>query len=168
MPITLSDLDSPASWKDRNCPSMRTCWSFSWQAYDLRTSESVVLIRRGAMCLTLVIRTTVSILDISPKPLLAIPQTILAIINFLFIAWCLASIGDAEGERRVLGKLVGRVHFDFFLYSGVMIYTVLLIDYRLGDILGTKDLSGVWILMWLLTMAVAWVSTWPPEDESAV
>ncbi|KAF5007871.1 hypothetical protein FDECE_5786 [Fusarium decemcellulare] len=171
MPITLADLnkyDGVSSWKDRNCPNMRTCWSFSWQAYDLRTSDSAVLVRRSAMWLALIMRTTVSILNISPKPFQGVLDSIIAIINFLFIAWCLATIGEAEGERRVLGKLVGRIHFDFFLVCSVMVYMILLIDHLLGDILLTNNLGNVWIVMWLLTFAVAWISTWPPEDDSGV
>jgi hypothetical protein len=99
------------SWKDRNCPNMRTCWSFSWRAYDLRTSDKKALLRRIAMCLTLVIRTFLSILGIVRNSygsvlVSVIVGTILTILNFFFIGWCLAKIGEAEGQRRVFGKLV--------------------------------------------------------------
>ena len=31
---------------------------------------------------------------------------ILAVLGFWFVAWCLALIGDAVGERKVLGRMV--------------------------------------------------------------
>ena len=107
----MSNIDDFTSWKDRNCPNMRICWSFSWEAYDLRTSDRALFLRRLAMGSILVIRTFLSILSIFRQAwggFLAsvIVGVILTILNFFFIGWCLAKIGEAEDERRVFGKLV--------------------------------------------------------------
>lgn len=185
---------SGGSWKARNCPNMRTCWSFSWKAYDLRTGgDTKALLRRIAMCLALVIRTFLSILGIFRNSygsilVSAIVGTILTILNFFFIGWCLAKIGEAEGQRRVFGKLVvsfgtqvyrlrarvdknkqGRVHFDIFLYFCAAIHIVLLISaFVAWKGLGGAGLNGTWLAMWLLIFAVAWITTWAPEGESNV
>ncbi|KAJ4310186.1 hypothetical protein N0V84_011104 [Fusarium piperis] len=172
--VTMADYNTnktSGSWKDRNCPNMRTCWSFSWQAYDLRMSDKKALLRRVAMCLTLVIRTFLSILGIvrnSYGSLLVsvIVGTILTILNFFFIGWCLAKIGEAEGQRRVFGKLVGRLHFDIFLGFCAVIHIVLLLSAFIAwSGFGGAGLNGTWLAMWLLIFAVAWITTWAPEED---
>ncbi|KAL6360677.1 hypothetical protein LRP88_06384 [Fusarium phalaenopsidis] len=162
------------SWKDRNCPNMRTCWSFSWRAYDLRTSDKKALLRRITMCLTLVIRTFLSILGIVRNSygsvlVSVIVGTILTILNFFFIGWCLAKIGEAEGQRRVFGKLVGRLHFDIFLGFCAVIHIILLLSAFIAwRGFGGAGLNGTWLAMWLLIFAAAWITTWAPEGESNV
>ena len=99
------------SWKERNCPGMRTCWHFSWDAYNLKTSDMAVLLRRICMWIVLVLRTFLSVLAIigdayGGRIVSMIVGIILAVIGFLFIAWCLATIGEAKGRRRVLGIMV--------------------------------------------------------------
>lgn len=99
------------SWKERNCPGMRTCWHFSWDAYSLKTSDMAVLLRRICMWIVLALRTFLSILAIivdayGGRLVSMIVGIILAVIGFLFIAWCLATIGEAKGRRRVLGIMV--------------------------------------------------------------
>ncbi|KAI1455629.1 hypothetical protein F4805DRAFT_435574 [Annulohypoxylon moriforme] len=118
------------SWKDRNCPGSRGCWNFNWEAYSLATSDKVLLARRICMIATLAVRTALSVLGIifraySNAIVGTIIGSILAAIGFIFIAWCLASIGEAKGTRKVLGTSVvsaamprrGRDEFDILNVS---------------------------------------------------
>ncbi|WYZ42432.1 hypothetical protein EsH8_VI_000131 [Colletotrichum jinshuiense] len=99
------------SFKDRNCPNMRGCWSFSWEAYSLKTADKTVLLRRICMYIILGIRTALSVIGVVRDIIHAqvasfILGIILGVIGFFFIAWCLAVIGQAEGRRKVLGIMV--------------------------------------------------------------
>ena len=94
---------------------MRTCWHFSWEAYNLKTSDTAVLLRRICMWVVLILRTFLSILAIivdayGGRIVSMIVGIILAVIGFLFIAWCLATIGEAKGRRRVCGVMVVSKH----------------------------------------------------------
>ncbi|KAK7936669.1 uncharacterized protein PG986_015107 [Apiospora aurea] len=159
------------SWKDRNCPNMRTCWAFSWQAYSLGTADKAQLCRRVCMWAILLVRTAMSILGIVRDALAAhfvsvIIYSILAVLGFFFIAWCLAMIGEVRGRRRVLGVMVGRWHFDVFLaVFGIIHVAVLLAAIFAGSRVG---LGVSWLVMWVAIFAVAWVATWPPEQDSQV
>lgn len=102
---------SGESWKDRNCPGMRTCWSFSVDSFSLNTSDKAVLARRICMLAVLGVRTAMSVLSIILEAfgihlVGLIIGIILGLIGFFFIAWCLARIGDAEGSRKVLGARI--------------------------------------------------------------
>jgi hypothetical protein len=107
-----SELPPRPSSKSRDCcPNMRTCWHFSWGAYSLKTSDKAVLCRRLCMWLILGCRTSQSILNVIYSAyggLIAslIVGSILGVIGFFFIAWCLATIGEAQGKRRVLRMMV--------------------------------------------------------------
>lgn len=99
------------SWKNRNCPNMRTCWAFSWEAYSLNTSDKAQLCRRICMWVILLVRTAMSVLGIVRDALWGhfvsvVIFSILAVLGFFFIAWCLAQIGQVRGRRRVLGVMV--------------------------------------------------------------
>ena len=100
------------SFKDRNCPNMRTCWHFSLASYNpLHCPDKRTLFRRLAIIFIILFRTAMSALVLSDAiwamDIAAIVlYIILGIIGFWFIAWCLAEIGEAKGERRVLGKLI--------------------------------------------------------------
>jgi hypothetical protein len=88
-------------------------------------------------------------------------NTIFAVLGFFFVAWCLKEIGNASGYRRVLGKLVGRWHYDVFLLANLVIHIgiLLAIVFKIpGFATGT-----FWLAMWLAMYAAAWVATWPPE-----
>ncbi|KAM5353967.1 hypothetical protein ACJ41O_000617 [Fusarium nematophilum] len=165
---------SSGSWKERNCPNMRTCWSFSWNAYNPVTSDKAAMVRRLSMCLTLFVRTFLSILGICRNAygtvvVSVVVGVILTILNFFFIGWCLAKIGEAQGERRVFGKLVGRFAFDIFLgFCAIVHIGLLLASFMAWDSFGGAGLNGTWLAMWVLIFAVAWVATWAPEGESAV
>ncbi|EFQ33872.1 hypothetical protein CGRA01v4_10768 [Colletotrichum graminicola] len=157
------------SLKDRACPNMRGCWSFSWEAYSLNTADKAVLFRRVCMYITLGARTAMSVIgvvgDIAHGRVLgAVLGVILGAIGFLFIAWCLAVIGQAEGRRKVLGVMVGRLHFDLFLLAAAFIHTALLVGSFVG--LGTSGGQATWLIMWLLIFLVAWIGTWPACQES--
>ncbi|KAF2123091.1 hypothetical protein BDV96DRAFT_681665 [Lophiotrema nucula] len=153
--------------KDRNCPNMRSCWTISYHSYSLRTSDKAVLARRICMWIILATRTAVSILSImwgawGNMIVSVIIGTILALIGFFFIAWCLARIGDAEGSRTVLGCKVGRWHFDIF----VLILAILHVGLLIGAFFGVQGgaLEGTWLILWLLIFAVAWIATWAPDE----
>ncbi|KAF6821747.1 hypothetical protein CMUS01_11360 [Colletotrichum musicola] len=159
------------SFKDRTCPNMRGCWSFSWEAYSLKTSDKAALLRRICMIIILAIRTAMSVLSIvrdiiASQIVSLIIGIILAVIGFLFIAWCLACIGQAEGRRKVLGIMVGRWHLDVFLLVIAFIHAALLIGSFFG--LGSAGGYATWLIMWLLIFGVAWVCTWPAEQETYV
>ena len=106
--------DLPAretTWKDRNCPGMRGCWSFSLSSFSLATSDKAVLARRICMIVILGLRTAINIWDIVVSAITLqlgwlIVGIILGVLGFLFIAWCLARIGEATGYRRVLGARI--------------------------------------------------------------
>ncbi|KAK8022051.1 hypothetical protein PG993_012818 [Apiospora rasikravindrae] len=159
------------SWKDRNCPNMRTCWAFSWQAYSLATPDKAQLCRRICMWAILLVRTAMSILGIVRDALAAhvvsvIVYSILAVLGFFFIAWCLAMIGEVRGRRRVLGVMVGRWHFDIFL----AVVGIIHIGILLAAIIPSSQVGPIvpWLIMWVAIFAVAWVATWPPEQDSQV
>jgi hypothetical protein len=100
-----------ANWKARNCPNMRSCWSISLSSYSLKTTDKAVLARRICMLIILGLRTAISVLSIighafGGRVLSLVIGSVLAVLGFLFIAWCLATIGDAKGYRKVLGLRV--------------------------------------------------------------
>ena len=100
------------TFKERNCPNMRTCWHFSFKSYNPRhTPDKQTLFRRISMIFILSLRTAMSVLAlifaiIRMNIASIVVDTILGVLGFWFIAWCLATIGDAVGERRVFGKLI--------------------------------------------------------------
>ncbi|KAK7917995.1 hypothetical protein PG985_009869 [Apiospora marii] len=159
------------SWKDRNCPNMRTCWAFSWEAYSLKTSDKAQLGRRICMWLILLVRTAMSILGIVRDALWGhivsvIVFSILAVLGFFFIAWCLAQIGEVRGRRRVLGLMVGRLHFDIFLALFGIIHLGIFIAAIFPH--AQVGLSVLWLVLWAAIFAVAWIATWPAEQDSQV
>ena len=100
-----------AGWKDRNCPGMRGFWEFSLSSYSLRTSDKAVLARRICMIAVLGCRTAISIIGIlynvfTLRLVSLILGVIFAVLGFVFVGWCLAKIGEAEGERVVFGNRV--------------------------------------------------------------
>ena len=103
------------SWKQRNCPHMRTCWHFKPSSYSLaHCPDKRTWMRRIAMIVILLFRTAMSALSIfsavrSGNIAAIVIYSILAVLSLWFIAWCLAVIGDAVGERKVLGVLIVRV-----------------------------------------------------------
>ncbi|KAI2464213.1 hypothetical protein F4781DRAFT_83544 [Annulohypoxylon bovei var. microspora] len=166
-PQELPPRPEQTSWKDRNCPGSRGCWSFSWGAYSLATTDKAVLARRICMITTLGVRTALSVLGIlfnaySKGVGGMIIGIILAVIGFLFIAWCLASIGEARGTRKVLGTSMGRWHFDVFLFASALVHIAFLIGFFTG--MGNTGFLISWYGMWILIFAVAWITTWTPEQ----
>ncbi|PSN71802.1 hypothetical protein BS50DRAFT_235928 [Corynespora cassiicola Philippines] len=170
-PSELPPRASP-SWKDRNCPNMRSCWTISISSYSLKTSDKAVLARRICMIAILAIRTAIAVLSIignawGARVVSVIVGTILGVIGFFFIAWCLAKIGDAQGYRKVLGVRVGRWHFDVFLFGMAILHVMMFIGSFFG--FDGSELGASWIVLWLLIFAVAWIATWEPEaPESQV
>ncbi|KAH7126580.1 hypothetical protein B0J11DRAFT_281027 [Dendryphion nanum] len=154
------------SWKERNCPGMRSCWSISFHSYSLKTSDKIVLARRICMIAILVIRTAVSVLTIighawGGRLLSLIMGTIFAVIGFFFIAWCLAVIGDAKGTRKVFGFNVERLHFDIFL----ALFAVIHIGVFISAFFDNGGSLVSWLVMWLIIFGVAWIATWAPEPQ---
>ncbi|OHE91165.1 hypothetical protein CORC01_13541 [Colletotrichum orchidophilum] len=157
--------------QNRMCPNMRTCWAFSWEAYNLKTSDKAVLLRRICMIIILGIRTAISIFgvvnDIIHTQIVSlIIDIILGVLSFFFIAWALAVIGQAEGRRKVLGVMIGRWHLDIFLLVTAFLHAGILVGAILG--FGSAGRHATWLIMWLLIFLVAWVATWPAEAESYV
>ncbi|KAK1595552.1 uncharacterized protein LY79DRAFT_577925 [Colletotrichum navitas] len=157
------------SLRDRACPNMRGCRSFLWEAYSLNAADKAVLFRRVCMYITLGTRTAMSVIgvvgDIAHDRVLgAVLGIVLGVIGFLFVAWCLAVIGQAEGRRKVLGVMLGRLHFDLFLLVVALVHAALLVGSFVG--LGTSGGQATWLIMWLLIFLVAWIGTWPAEEES--
>ncbi len=105
---TLSSNDPPSSTYS-NIPQI---WPFHWSTFNPFNRPSFDdRMRRISMITILTART---FLDIPALYLFArrleIPNLVLYlaidVIAFVFIAWCLSVIGEAQGERRVLGKRV--------------------------------------------------------------
>ncbi|KAF4971601.1 hypothetical protein FZEAL_9802 [Fusarium zealandicum] len=145
--------------------NIRICCSFSWRAHSPTTSSKTVLFRRISMILNLFFRAFLSIVGIFRHPygtvlLSVIVGTILTILNFFFIGWCLGKTGEAEGQRRMFGKLVRSLHFDIFLYVCLVIHIIFFVyAFVAWDGLGGAGLSGTWLAMWLLVFTVAWIAT---------
>lgn len=102
---------SGQSWKDRNCPGMRNCWSFSLSSYSLKDVDQGTRLRRICMIAILALRTVISVLSCISAAAAGyiaglVIYAIVGVIGLWFIAWCLARIGDCTGERRVLGVLI--------------------------------------------------------------
>ncbi|CAJ2503000.1 Uu.00g103940.m01.CDS01 [Anthostomella pinea] len=155
-----------ASWKDRNCPGYSPFYKVNWAAYSLKTRNKEVLARRGCMWTALAART---VIDASFVVRGAYGRNVagwavgalIVFIIFFFLAWCLAQIGEVQGERRVLGTLLGRRHFDFFLFGAALVPIASLIGFFTG--LGWRPMFITWHGMWLLIFAAAWITTWAPE-----
>ncbi|KAF3064348.1 hypothetical protein GL218_01110 [Daldinia childiae] len=163
-PQDLPSRPVPTTWKSRYC------WSFSWHAYSLHTSDMRVLARRISMITTLGIRTALSILSIvfdAYNNFISgmVIGIIFSILGFLFVSWCLACIGEAEGTRRVCGMNMGRLHFDIFLFASSLIH----IGSIIGFFTGMGDLGYIifWYGMWILITVVAWIATRAPEQPSS-
>lgn len=91
---------------------------------------------------------------------------ILTVLGFFFVAWCLKEVGNMSGQRRVLGRLVGRWHYDIFLLANLIIHLGLLIGVVLR--IPGAAYSSLWIVMLLLLFGAAWVATWPPETDDSL
>jgi hypothetical protein len=111
----MASLDfSSETWRQRACPGSRFCWSFDMEAWTLATDDKQERMRRVYMWTTLLTRTAVSVFGLLSRYILPMPligmnvgsflvHTILAVLGFFFVAWCLAKIGEATGTRRVFG-----------------------------------------------------------------
>ncbi|KAK8076706.1 hypothetical protein PG994_003978 [Apiospora phragmitis] len=148
---------------------MRTCWAFSWEAYSLGTADKAQLCRRACMWVILLVRTAMSVLSIVRDALWGnwvsvVVFSILAVLGFFFIAWCLAQIGEVRGRRRVLGVMVGRWHFDVFLAAFGIIHVGILVAAAFPH--SQVGLGVSWLVMWAAIFGVAWVATWPPEQTA--
>ena len=114
-PTELPPRNQNQSFKVRNCPNMRTLWHFNLSSYDPRNVDTQTRYRRIAMIVVLVLRVAMSALSIwtairNDSIAGIVIYSILAVLGTWFIAWCLVQIGDAVGERRVLGKLIVRIN----------------------------------------------------------
>ncbi|KAI1642750.1 uncharacterized protein F4817DRAFT_352019 [Daldinia loculata] len=72
---------------------------------------------------------------------------------------------EAEGTRRACGMNMGRLHFDIFLFASALIHIGSIIGFFTG--MGNLGYIVFWYGMWLLITAVAWISTWAPEQPSS-
>lgn len=88
---------------------MRTPWHMNPAKFDPRDRDSDDRKRRICMLITLACHTGLSAISIfgavlSFNPIGLIVNTVLALIGFFFTVSILVTIGDAEGERVVLGR----------------------------------------------------------------
>ncbi|KAK5131530.1 hypothetical protein LTR08_000857 [Meristemomyces frigidus] len=165
-PSELPSRSPNQSFKERHCPNMRGCWSFSFAAFSLKTTEKAQFARRVCMILTLAERTALSVLSIIHRGYGGLLTTVIigsivAVIGFFFIAWCLATIGEARGVRKVMSVYLGRWHFDAFLAAMAVVHTAILVGWFFG-FRGIES-SVVWLVLWLLIFAAAWIASWSPE-----
>lgn len=112
---TLNDITAlppqAKTFKDRHCPGMRSCWTFDVANFNPLNRDRDDTVRRTCMLVALGCHTA---LDAIALFLMAIHfdviglviKGVLALIGFFFMAWCLGTIGNAEGERLVFGKMV--------------------------------------------------------------
>ncbi|KAI1398301.1 hypothetical protein F4819DRAFT_39113 [Hypoxylon fuscum] len=168
-PQDLPPRPEPTTWRERNCPGFRGCWHFSWEAYNLHAADKAILARRVCMITTLGVRTALSILGVFFRAYSGsiggmVVGSILAVLGFLFVAWCLARIGEAQGTRKVFGANVGRWHFDIFLFASALIHIGILVGIFTG--MGSTGFFISWYGMWILISAVAWITSWTPEQPN--
>jgi len=164
----------PETVRSRYCPGMRSCWSFNYISYNpFGRPTSADTIRRVCMILTLASRTFLDVLGIwnnivGARALNLVISLILGLIGFFFMAFCLARIGDAEGERVVMRRNVGRWHLDAFLLFCALVHISLLASHFFGLWAGFLGLGfeTARVIMWILIVAVAWISTWDPVPPS--
>lgn len=97
--------------KKRYCPGMRSCFYLNPATFNPMNRDRADTLRRVCMLVALfcsVGREALSLLlrisSASALDLLA--GTLAAMIGFFFMASCLATIGNAEGERLVMGRNV--------------------------------------------------------------
>jgi hypothetical protein len=153
----------------RLCPAAVGCWpGLALDAFNPFNCQGngQELARRLCMIGVLAIRTAISILWFFVRLIRAdianlIVNTIIGVLGFFFVAWCLKEIGKMSGYRRVLGKLVGRWHYDVFLLANLVIHVGILLAVVFktpGAATGT-----LWLAMWLAMFVAAWIATWSPE-----
>lgn len=112
------------SWKDRNCPGIKSCLFFDWSAYSLATTETPVVVRRICQWVVLLIYATLGIWGLIKGVYGAnivgwIIGAIIVVLAFFWMAHCLAGIGQVTGRRRVLGALVVSLLIDYEGDGGV-------------------------------------------------
>jgi len=123
------------------------------------------------MWVVLLVRTLLSILSIVRRAYggyvvsLAV-GLILAVVGFLFIAWCLAVIGEARGSRKVCGVVLGRCFFDVALGLAALIHIGILVGSFAGGVVAA-GIGASWLIMWVAIFAVAWIATWEPEEPAS-
>lgn len=99
------------TFRDRYCPGMTRLWYLNPAKFDPRNRARDDAIRRYCMIVTFLGHTALDIialfkLVIGFNIIGFIVSAIMSVIFFGFLCWALPTIGDAEGERVVLGKNV--------------------------------------------------------------
>ncbi|KAF2428906.1 hypothetical protein EJ08DRAFT_315286 [Tothia fuscella] len=174
-PSNIHTIHSSSTRQDnRMCPNARTCWpGITLEAFSPFNchGDTPKLMRRLCMSGVLAIRTGISILGIFYNAYGHgiggfIVSIILTVIGFFFVAWCLKEIGNLTGQRKVLGHLFGRWHYDIFLLFNLVVHIALLngVFFRMPG----AAYSSLWIVMWLAMFGAAWIATWPPENDGSV
>ncbi|KAK4957407.1 hypothetical protein LTR10_005370 [Elasticomyces elasticus] len=89
---------------------------------------------------------------------------ILGIIGLLSVGWSLATIGEAEGERRVFGITITRRFFDIVIY----VYFLINMGIFIAWFFGLNEAAGsiVWNITWLLIIPFSIMATLQPRYPS--
>lgn len=122
------------------------------------------------MLATLLIRTAVSIImlvayAIGRRWVSVAVWTVLGILGFAFIAWCLAVVGECRGVRKVLGVRIGRWHWDIFLIGLAAVHVGMIVGLWWAP---SSVTTSLWYGMWLLLALASWIATWQPLEDSQV
>ncbi|KAK5115153.1 hypothetical protein LTR85_009911 [Meristemomyces frigidus] len=157
------------SFKERNCRGMGGKHGYLFErysAYSLATSDKGLLAWRLCMIVILGERTALSILEgvrdkSGFRPASMSIEIGIAVVGCFSVAVCLARIGEVRGVRKIMGRYIGRWHFDIFLLAMAVVHTVLLITYFFGFV--GAELSATWLLLWFLISFVTWITSWSPE-----
>lgn len=99
------------SWKERNCPGLRSCLWFDWDAYSLIATETAVIVRRICQWTVLLIYATLGIWGLvkgvyGRNVIGWVIGSVVVVVAFFCMGHFLAGIGQAKGKRKVLGSLV--------------------------------------------------------------
>ncbi|KAK3939218.1 hypothetical protein QBC46DRAFT_355240 [Diplogelasinospora grovesii] len=143
---------------------LRTCCSSTLSAYDLLRAlhppSTRQICRRLCMWIIMLLRTFMSVLNITSnafgqRVVSLVLGILLAIISFIYVGWCLAVIGEAQGSRRVCGVNIGRTHLDVMLVIFAISHIALFIG-AFTPGLGALAFVTIWVILWLLVVLVAW------------
>lgn len=154
----------------RQLPYYRTCLSSIAHSCNPVTGPPSLRLRRTAYLVIIILRTIEALLFMFTfyvrKPSWLILAALLIFATFVFVAWNLHLIVEAEGERTAFKFRIPSVVFSVFMWVVVVVHVILVglevtgLSYYVD---GTQKTWGFWILIICL---VAWVAGREPEEGS--